>query len=245
MKKIFLLYFLLSTFAFLYSQTNEKSETEKLEDKKEVTNKLKKWEIAFGGSSSNNDKNMERQNNINLGIYYNFNSRISVGYSHFHSNRTRSSILLLPLSTSYMPFAQIRYNESNEIGLLNFRFFLSTSIPFFLKIGLGRDFIGSKYTTTEFGYISRNRVILTPNISREDIAPNNLISASLGYQKTFDNGVLFGFEYTRMRSLNARENVHTEFYSSEIPLFLFLNESYSHNIKINHTFISLWVGYAF
>ena len=245
MKKIFLLYFSLSLLTFLYSQANEKSGTEKMEDKKEDINKFKKWEITFGGSNSTNDKNSEKQNNVNLGIYYNISSRISIGYSHFHSKNTGNSILLLPLDTTYIPFAQNKFDISNEIGVLNFRFFLSTTIPFFLKFGIGRDFIGSKYTTTEYGYLTRNRLILSPTVSRQDVAPNNLISASLGYQKTFENGLLLGFEYTRMRSQNAKENVHTEFYSESLPIFLFLNESYSHNIKINHIFVSFWVGYAF
>lgn len=257
MKAIIILYILLYVSNSLHSQALEiesssserkNNEIQTPNEKKTENNTSKKWEFFLGSNVFASNLYKEKGNGLNLGIYYKLNSKISFGYSHYHYIDTPDSNFHMTIFPT--TFTNKKFDKSKEIGIFNFRYFLSSEIPFFLIMGIARDFIGTNASITQFGFFNRAGFTPYPTITKSDVSSNYSISGGIGFQKNYENGFLFGFSYIRMQSLDARRNLHPEFYSEsintqDILISIVQNELGSHHITINRGIFSFWVGYAF
>jgi hypothetical protein len=247
LKYIFLVLFL--SFA-LGAQTNNystseeeiNSKTEKSDAKSNLTQadirSQRRWEIGGIGATGI----------ASLRVEYNLTSKFSLGYSHFHYK----DILWKAQINPYPGFASLRSVEEQftaEVGRLNARYYLWELFPLYITGGIGRNFIGGKIKTYQYGNLYPDGSFSPhPVVIDKTFSPYNFLFAGLGFQWVFKNGVFIGLESFLVKSLNHRTKTSYTILDtnySQTQLLLNLLNTDEKEISGNFMLQDFWFGYAF
>ena len=231
-----------------FSQPNQNEESK---DNTSLTQaeirKKRKWEISLGYGEGNKDLS-PTSGIINMNIQYNLASRFSVGYTHLHE-RSSSTQFNAPASI-FGYIGTTKAENTLEIGLLNFRFFLFEKFPLYLTGGWGRDWLTRDQATDyQYGYLYRNNQFqASPLIRERTTIPSQYRFYGLGFQWVFQSGFIFGLEYLKMYSRYTNKG-HSIIFDPNYTTGDIITEkilfSSDYRGEINTSFVNIKLGYSF
>ncbi len=232
-------------------ENSNSSELQSQADKSNLTQaqirESRKLETGLGVCQSLGSKCNE------LKVQFNLTPRFSLGVSYHHDKYSSGSFFLQPTDDSNIPYnVRLSYFQNShmqDLGLINFRYYLFEKIPLYITGGIGKDFSSDQRTDYS---LTRINSLAIAQIRTMDITPSYSYFGGIGFQWVFKIGIIVGIETIGLKSINQKRNQYTISIASapseaymDFIIYSFLSDRfYTGEKKSNPQVYSCWIGYS-